>query len=107
MQLGDYARGCLHRRQKYYPPGGLYHLELVYFRPRERYVTVIDGQNSVRGVMIIKYNSTASLIMDGFTIQNGLAQGNNTSDDYNSRGFGGGIWSQRAPMTLTAYDPAQ
>jgi hypothetical protein len=62
---------------------------------------VIDGQNSVRGVMINKYNSTASLVMDGFIIQNGLAQGlNNTSDDYNSRGFGAGIWSQRAPMTL-------
>jgi hypothetical protein len=63
--------------------------------------TIIDGQNSVRGVMIIQYNSTASLVLDGFTIQNGLAQGlNNTSDDYNSRGFGAGIWSQHAPMTL-------
>ena len=37
--------------------------------------TVVDGQNSVRGVMIIQYNSTASLVLDGFTIQNGLAQG--------------------------------
>jgi hypothetical protein len=64
------------------------------------HVTVIDGQNLVRGLMIIQYNSTASLVMDGFTIQNGLAQGDNASDDYNSRGFGAGIWSQRAPMTL-------
>jgi hypothetical protein len=64
--------------------------------------TIIDGQNTVRGVMVIKYNSTASLNMDGFTIQYGLAQGqNNTSNDYNSRGFGGGIWSQKAPMTLS------
>jgi hypothetical protein len=72
-----------------------------YISDPTNYKTIIDGQNSVRGVMINKYASTASLVMDGFTIQNGLAQGlNNTSDDYNSRGFGAGIWTQRAPMTL-------
>jgi hypothetical protein len=72
-----------------------------YISDPARFMTVIDGQNSVRGAIINQYNSTASLVMDGFTIQNGLAHGNNTSDDYNSRGFGGGIWSQRAPMTLS------
>lgn len=66
-----------------------------------KYTTVIDGQNLRRGVMVIRYNTTASLVMDGFTIQNGLAQGvNNTPTDYDSRGFGAGIWSQKAPMTL-------
>ena len=38
-------------------------------------LTVIDGQNNWRGVAIIAFNSTASLRMEGFTIQNGLAQG--------------------------------
>ncbi len=65
------------------------------------HATILDGQNSVRGVMVIKYNTTASLIMEGFTIQNCLARGlDYVADHYNSRGFGAGVWSQRAPMTL-------
>jgi hypothetical protein len=72
-----------------------------YISDPARFTTVIDGQNSFRGVMINQYNTAASLVMDGFTIQNGLARGNNTSDEYNARGFGGGIWSQRASMTLS------
>ena len=66
----------------------------------QNHVTIIDGQNTVRGVIAEKYNSTASLDMEGFTIQNGLSQGANTTDDYNARGFGGGMWSQKASLIL-------
>ena len=68
----------------------------------KNHVTIIDGQNIVRGVIVVKYNAgaTASLVMEGFTIQNGLSQGLDTLYDYDARGFGGGIWSQKAPLTL-------
>jgi hypothetical protein len=63
-------------------------------------LTVLDGQNTVRGVIAVKYTGAASLVMEGFTIQNGRSQGANTSSDYDARGFGGGLWSQKASLTL-------
>ncbi len=68
----------------------------------QNHVTIIDGENKVRGVIAVKYNAgaTASLYMEGFTIQNGLSHGANTSYDYDARGFGGGMWSQKASLIL-------
>lgn len=62
--------------------------------------TIIDGANSRRGVAIIAYNSTASVTMDGFTIQYGLAQGTSSGDDFYTFAFGGGMWSQKGFVTL-------
>lgn len=53
-------------------------------------LTVIDGQNTYRGVFLLGYNTTTvSLDMEGLTIQNGRTQGPNTPGDPN--GFGGGM----------------
>jgi hypothetical protein len=62
-------------------------------------VTIIDGQNSYRGVRVQKAAPTAptaSLDIEGFTIQNGLAQGA-TSGSYVD-GYGGGLFSENAPV---------
>jgi len=63
-------------------------------------LTVLDGQNSSRGVAIIAYNSTASIRMEGFTIQNGLAQGNSNGGDFYTYAFGGGMWAQKGSVIL-------
>lgn len=63
-------------------------------------LTILDGQNSSRGVAIIAYNSTASIRMEGFTIQNGLAQGNSTGGDFYTYAFGGGMWAQQGSVVL-------
>lgn len=62
--------------------------------------TVIDGAASRRGVAIIAYNSTASMRMEGITIQNGVAQGTSSGDDFYTFAFGGGIWAQNSSVTL-------
>ncbi len=64
------------------------------------YPTVIDGSGSSRGVAIIAYNSTASLLMEGFTIQNGLAQGKGSGNDFEISAYGGGMWAQLGTVTL-------
>lgn len=62
-------------------------------------LTVIDGQNTYRGVFLIGYNSTTvSLTMEGFTIQNGWAKGPNLPGD--PSGFGGGMIVSGARVTL-------
>ena len=63
--------------------------------------TVIDGGNSRRGVAIIAYNSTASLRLEGFTIQNGLAQGTSSGGDFYTYAFGGGMWAQNSAVYLS------
>ncbi|MCK4724309.1 MAG: hypothetical protein KAT29_00830, partial [Anaerolineales bacterium] len=63
-------------------------------------LTVLDGQNSSRGVAIIAYNSTASIRMEGFTIQNGLAQGNSNGGNFYTYAFGGGMWAQNGSVFL-------
>lgn len=62
--------------------------------------TVIDGQNARRGVAVIAFNTTASLDMQGFTIQNGLAQGAASGGDFFIGGYGGGIWAQNGSLRL-------
>lgn len=63
--------------------------------------TVIDGQSARRGVAVIAFNNVAaSLRMEGFTIQNGLAQGTTGGGDFNTFAFGGGIWAQSGTLTL-------
>ena len=63
-------------------------------------LTVVDGGNSKRGVAIVAYNGYASLRMEGFTIQNGLAQGNTSGGDFYIDAAGGGMWSQGGAVTL-------
>jgi hypothetical protein len=63
-------------------------------------LTLIDGQGVARGVAIIAYNSTASLRLEGFTVQNGLAQGDSGGDDFHTFAFGGGVWGQNAAATI-------
>ncbi len=63
-------------------------------------LTIVDGQNSSRGVAIIAYNSTASIRMEGFTIQNGLAQGTSSGGDFYTYAFGGGMWAQNGSVNL-------
>lgn len=61
-------------------------------------LTVIDGQNTYRGVAAIGYlTTTAYLDMQGFTIQNGRAQG---PTSYDTSGIGGGMLVQNAAVTL-------
>lgn len=63
-------------------------------------LTVIDGQNTRRGVAVVAYNRAASLRMEGFTIQNGLAQGAASGGDFFTYAYGGGIWAQNGSLTL-------
>jgi hypothetical protein len=63
-------------------------------------LTVIDGQNTWRGIAIFGNNGTASLQMEGFTIQNGLAQGIPSENDYVSYAFGGGIFAQGGTVAV-------
>ena len=63
-------------------------------------LTIIDGANTYRGVAVVAYNSTANLYMDGFTIQNGLAKGGQSSDTFVNAGFGGGIWASNSAVLL-------
>ena len=63
-------------------------------------LTIIDGQNSYRGVAIVAYNSTAGLNMEGFTIQNGRALGASSGSDFYTYAFGGGMWAQNSAVVL-------
>jgi hypothetical protein len=64
-------------------------------------VTTIDGQNSRRGIYFWGTNaSTASLFLEGFTIQNGRQQGISSSDDNKSFAFGGGMLVDLVPVTI-------
>lgn len=63
--------------------------------------TIIDGQDTYRGVAVIGYNTTtAHLEMEGFTVQNGLAQGPTYLSPYDPSGVGGGMLVQHAAVTL-------
>ncbi len=64
-------------------------------------LTIIDGQNTYRGIAAIGYNTTtAYLDMEGFTIQNGRAQGPTYLNPYEPGGMGGGMLVQHAAVTL-------
>lgn len=63
--------------------------------------TVIDGQNTYRGVAAIGYNTTdAHLHMEGFTIRNCRATGPTYLNPYDPSGVGGGMLVQHASVTL-------
>ncbi len=65
------------------------------------YPTVIDGENRYRGVAAIGYRTTtAHLRMEGFTIQNALAQGPTYLTPYDPSGVGGGMLVQHASVVL-------
>ncbi len=62
-------------------------------------VTVIDGQNTHRGVQL--YGPTAndaSLRIEGFTIQNGLKRGETSGGDALTFAFGGGMLADRGSV---------
>jgi len=62
-------------------------------------LTIVDGQNSRRGVFLIGYSTTtASLDMEGFTIQNSRVLGPDNAND--PSGFGGGMMVAGARVTL-------
>jgi Domain of unknown function (DUF4214) len=61
--------------------------------------TVIDGQNTVRGVFVHSSRTpSARLTMANLTIQNGRAQGPEAADDPSA--FGGGMSVESAAITL-------
>lgn len=67
-------------------------------------VTIIDGQNTRRGLRIQGTPTSppsASLQMEGFTIQNGLAQGAASGSDDQTFAFGAGMFSENSPVTLS------
>ena len=69
-------------------------------------LTVIDGQNIRRGVAFIGFGLDGNppppyyLDMEGFTIQNGRAQGPTYTSPVDPSGNGGGMWVQNAAVTL-------
>ena len=66
-----------------------------------RNLTIIDGENSYRGVAVIGCNTTNThLQMVGFTIKNGLAQGPTYISPYDPSGVGGGMLVQHASVFL-------
>lgn len=62
-------------------------------------LTIVDGQNTYRGVAVIGYLNTTTIYLDmeGFTIQNGRAQG---PTSYDNSGIGGGMLVQHAAVVL-------
>lgn len=64
-------------------------------------VTIIDGQNTQRVMYIYSVtNSSGSVHMEGFTIQNGRVQGASSGADNVTFAFGGGILVDRAQATM-------
>ncbi|MEM7530770.1 MAG: hypothetical protein AAF639_01225 [Chloroflexota bacterium] len=60
-------------------------------------VTIIDGTNTQRGVLIVSTGPTTNVTVDGFTIQNGLAQGIAARPfPDNIASFGGGMFVDSA-----------
>jgi hypothetical protein len=66
-------------------------------------LTVLDGGDQGRGVRIQRTGPSepsASLEMDGFTIQHGRAQGQSTGDTSQTWCFGGGMLAEHSALTL-------
>jgi len=61
-----------------------------------RYPTIIDGQNAYRGVSL----QNGTYRMEGFTIQNGRAQGASSGSSYQVAAYGAGLIATLAPVTL-------
>lgn len=67
-------------------------------------MTVLDGRGQGRGLRIQRTGPNegiAALVMDGFTIQNGLAQGMSSGTDDQTWAFGGGLLAEGSSVTLT------
>lgn len=62
----------------------------------EHYPTIIDGQNAYRGVSL----QNGTYRMEGFTIQNGRAQGASSGSAYQIDAYGAGLIATLAPITL-------
>jgi hypothetical protein len=65
--------------------------------------TVIDAKGAGRGVHIVRggeVGPTASLVMDGFTIQNGLVEGATSGSLGELSSFGGGMYAEHSSITL-------
>jgi hypothetical protein len=63
-------------------------------------LTIIDGGSQYRGVTILRMSGTASLNMQGFTIQNGRAVGSPVGNTYAGHAFGAGIWASKSFVNL-------
>lgn len=62
-------------------------------------ITRIDGQSTRRGVYVYWYQSSTSLIIEGFTIQNCSVTGPSYGG-VDPTGYGGGMWAIYADVTL-------
>jgi hypothetical protein len=65
--------------------------------------TVIDAQGAGRGVHVVRGGEVGpmtSLVADGLTIQNGLAEGPASGALWDRSAFGGGLYAQHSPITL-------
>lgn len=63
----------------------------------ETNLTIIDGENAKRGVMLDGSSDGAALVLEGFTVRNGLGLHRPGLDN---NGFGGGISAVLADLTL-------
>lgn len=64
-------------------------------------VTILDGQNVRRALYVSSAtNTSGSIHLEGFTIQNGLSQGAASGPDDATFAFGGGILVDRAQATI-------
>jgi hypothetical protein len=59
-------------------------------------VTIIDGEDTNRGVLVTNITTPSSLVMEGFTVTRGL--GVHTQFDDNA--WGGGVYARSADLTL-------
>jgi hypothetical protein len=68
------------------------------------YPTVIDGANQYRGISVMgssKTTATASLNLDGVTLQNCLAQGATSGTSWDLTASGGGIFIDKSNFSLS------
>ncbi len=63
-------------------------------------LTIIDGGSLYRGILVWRVSGTASLNMQGFTVQNGRAVGRPVGNQYIGHGFGGGIWASKSFVNI-------
>jgi hypothetical protein len=64
---------------------------------------VVDGKDTGRGLHIVQTGlneAPATLVMDGFTIENGLAQGASSGTTAQTWAFGGGLLAENGIVTL-------
>ncbi len=65
--------------------------------------TIIDGQNQYRGILVQRTAPSApetAIHLEGFIVQNGLAQGNSSGSDDKTFAFGGGMLTDASLVTI-------